>query len=238
MTRRIRTPYGGGLSLACVTALTLACAPQRDDSVTARDDRETNRPEGDRTGAVGTVGEAARDAFESRGDVREFVREAAMGGNAEVELGKLAAERAASAGVKQFGERMVQDHTKASQELKQAVSGHDVQAPTGMDEQHQDLRNRLQRASGAEFDRQYMDAMVEGHEKMRGLLQRRANDADRRDRTATTTAPAAGAGRGGDDELEAAVNRWATATVPTVEQHLQQAREIQQRLTSNRQTSR
>src|SRR4030095_16400186 len=68
---------------------------------------------------------------------RAFVKKAAMGGMVEVQLGNLAQQKAASDGVRQFGTRMVQDHTKANDELKQLAASKNLQVPAALDKEHQ-----------------------------------------------------------------------------------------------------
>ena len=87
---------------------------------------------------------------------RKFMEKAAQGGMAEVQLGKLATEKANADQVKQFGQRMVDDHGKANQELKQLASQKGVTLPTTMDKSAQKEYDRLSKLSGAEFDQEYM----------------------------------------------------------------------------------
>ncbi len=93
----------------------------------------------------------------------EFVKNAATGGLAEVELGKLAQQNAQDDQVKQFGARMEQDHGKANDELKTIAANEGIQLPTQLDKKSQQLRDRLARLQGAQFDRAYMAAMVKDH---------------------------------------------------------------------------
>lgn len=94
---------------------------------------------------------------------REFVKDAAIGGMAEVELGKLAQQNAQDEQVKQFGARMVQDHSKANDELKTIASNQGIDLPQQLDKKHEQLRDRLARLQGSAFDRAYMAAMVKDH---------------------------------------------------------------------------
>jgi putative membrane protein len=173
-----------------------------------------------RTGATATSGAQAHGAS---GDDRHFVETAAMGGHAEVELGKLAAERAQSQDVKQFAQMMITDHTKANDELKQAASRQHVDVPAPkLDQKHQQLMTKLRGLRGAEFDREYMRAMVDGHKEMKSLLEDRA---DRGGNTTARTDNRSGA-TGTSGSSTAAVNQWASKTLPSVEKHLQRAEQI------------
>jgi len=194
------------LGIACATALTVACGGNRDE---ARNETATVTQSEERAEATGAD------------DVRGFVERAAIAGMAEVQLGQMAIERATNPEVKQFAQMMVKEHTAAGQELESAVAGQ-IALPTALDEKHRDLAERLGQLSGAEFDREYMKAMVDGHQDVRDLLDNRADEPG-----ATGTA-----GTTGTDEkpTELAVNGWAARTLPTVRQHLQMAEQIAERV--------
>src|SRR5689334_21475674 len=89
-----------------------------------------------------------------------FVKKAAAGGMAEVKLGQLAEERGSNPAVKTFGRRMVQDHSKADNELKGAASKENMELPTEMDKSDQAAYDRLSKLSGDSFDRAYARDMV------------------------------------------------------------------------------
>lgn len=109
---------------------------------------------------------------------RQFLMEAAEGGLMEVELGKIAVAKAASADVKKFGQRMVDDHGKANQQLKALASKKNVTLPTAP-AKHKAEIDRLSKLSGEEFDRAYMDLMVRDHGKdVKAFHQQAASAAD------------------------------------------------------------
>src|SRR6185437_3526113 len=89
----------------------------------------------------------------SSGD-HKFMEKAAQGGMAEVKLGQLAVEKAGADQVKQFGQRMVDDHSKANDKLKQIASNKGVALPTEMDKSTQHEYDKLSKLSGADFDRE------------------------------------------------------------------------------------
>ena len=152
----------------------------------------------------------------ARLDAREFVNRMGAAGLAEVELGKLASERAMDADVKAFAQMMVRDHSRADDELSKIASQLNIQMPTQLDPVHRELVDRLSKLKG-EFDREYMAAMVKGHEDVAGLL-RSFTSADR---------PIGTSGRARGEQ---ALMEWAVKTMPTVERHLERARQIQQKL--------
>ncbi len=135
-----------------------------------------------------------------------FATQAARDGLAEVQLGQLAVEHAASPDVKQFGQRMVDDHGKANRELMALAEQKGIKVPTALDRKHQRAAARLATLHGAAFDRAYMQQMVQDHE------------ADvKRFRTE--------AQQGTDPELK----RFAATTLSTLEAHLDMARSLAQR---------
>lgn len=140
-------------------------------------------------------------------DAQGFATRAAQGGMAEVELGRLASQKAQNAEVKKFAQMMVQDHTNANTELKSLASKKNITLPTALDAEHKAVMDKLQGLSGAEFDKAYMDAMVEDHEKTVDLFQAQADD-------------------GADADLKA----FAAKTLPKLKQHLEMAESINGKL--------
>ena len=207
-------------AIGCALALTIACSDGgRSDGVVGDENRSaTIRPAGE-ADTVGTSGQADHGAT---ADARHFAEKAAYAGNAEVTLGQLATERAQHQQVKEFAQMMVRDHTKAGAELKQAMSRHDVSLPANLDDEHQRLYDRLNKLRGADFDREYMKAMVDGHMKVESMLEGRVNDHAPADRPRGTT----GTGGASKTQLDAAADQWASKALPTVEHHLQKAEQV------------
>jgi len=131
-----------------------------------------------------------------------FVTKAARGGMAEVELGKLATEKASNDEVKKFGQRMVDDHGKANDELKALAQQKNMTVPSDLSAKDKALRDRLSKLSGAAFDRAYMHAMVTDH---------RADVNEFRVQSQS----------GKDAEVKA----FAAKTLPTLEEHLRMAQD-------------
>jgi putative membrane protein len=148
--------------------------------------------------------DAAKDSSTSkmaRAD-EKFMKEAAEGNLAEVKLGELAQQHAASDSVKQFGKRMATDHQKAYDELKQLASQKGAAVPTTLDRSHQAVYDRLAKLNGADFDRAYMKDMVKDHDKDVKAFQKEANS-------------------GKDADLKA----WASQTLSTLKEHQDQAKQ-------------
>ena len=211
--------------LACAAVLTIACDARTTDRdeyspPAIRESESTTDRDGlDNDVAIGTSGQATSSAA----DARRFAEQAMMANKAEVKLGELAIQRAQSSAVKDFAQMMVRDHTKGLNDLKEAVKGQGVEEPSQLDAKHQALYDRLSKLSGAEFDRQYMTAMVEGHREVQDLLDRRAKQ--------TPAARGTSGGRPTENSpLDVAVNQWATQKLPGVKQHLQKAEQINSQL--------
>jgi putative membrane protein len=94
-----------------------------------------------------------------------FIKKAANGGMTEVELGKIAGEKAKKDDVKSFAERMVKDHGKANDDLKSVASKMNVEVPDKVNAKHQAVIDRFSKMSGDSFDAAYVKAMVKDHKK-------------------------------------------------------------------------
>ena len=134
----------------------------------------------------------------------QFAMKAAQGGVAEVQMGQLAESKGTSEAVKEFGKRMVNDHSKANEQLKQIAQQENVDLPTDMNKSDQATYDRLSKLSGAEFDREYAKLMVKDHEKDVAEFQRESRI-------------------GKDDSIK----NFAAQTLPTLQEHLQLARQME-----------
>jgi putative membrane protein len=134
---------------------------------------------------------------------REFVHKAAAGGFAEVELGRIAQQRASRASVRSFADRMVTDHGRANEELAGLARAKGLTVPEAIDASHQTLRDRLGALSGPDFDRAYMTEMVRDHTEDVALFERASETA-------------------ADPELKA----WAARSLPMLRDHLALARQV------------
>ncbi len=132
-----------------------------------------------------------------------FAKEAAQGGMAEVKLGQLAQDKGASDSVKNFGKRMVDDHSKAGDKLKDVASQENITLPTDISAKDQATYDRLSKLNGAAFDRAYAKDMVKDHEADVAAFQKEANG-------------------GRVDSLKG----FASDTLPTLRDHLTEAKEM------------
>src|SRR5262245_40158478 len=107
----------------------------------------------------------------------KFMKEAAEGGLAEVELGQLAVQKASSNQVKQFAQRMVEDHGKANDQLHELATQKNVRLPRELDAKDKAAKQRLDKLSGDEFDQAYMADMVADHKKDVAEFQKQSSEA-------------------------------------------------------------
>ena len=116
-------------------------------------------------GANGPMGPNTPDTtMSAKMDDKKFVKDAALGGMTEVELGKLATQKASRDDVKQFGQRMVDDHTKANDQLKQVASKENIPIPEALDSKHQSRIDKLSKLSGQGFDKAYIKDQLKDHQ--------------------------------------------------------------------------
>lgn len=162
----------------CAMAAMFACgSPTNDDGTNADStgairsapantdvDRDMNRDmAGDSARAgQGTAGETNRGTVDDR--TSTFMNEAAMSGMAEVQLGKLAQEKATNARVKSFGEMMVRDHTAANNDLQTIAQQKNVMLRKDLEGNHKNHYEDLSKKTGADFDKAYMKMMVDDHQ--------------------------------------------------------------------------
>lgn len=133
----------------------------------------------------------------------KFAVDAADGGMTEVEASKTAQQKAMNPRVKSFADMMVMDHSKANDELKATASTKSITLPAAISQDHQDAITKLSQKTGRDFDKAYMDMMVDDHKKVIDLFEKESNK--------------------GDDST---LKNWATNTLPTLRQHLDSAKAI------------
>jgi len=110
-----------------------------------------------------------------------FVATAAQGGMAEVELGKLAQTKATNPAVKQLADTIVADHTQANEELKQIMAKMNMAWPPEMSSKVQAEKEKLEKLSGAEFDKECVKMMIRDHKHDIRLFEREAKHAENPD---------------------------------------------------------
>ncbi len=137
----------------------------------------------------------------------DFLKKVAKGGNAEIELGHLANQKATNPAVKHFAQRMIQDHSKAGQKLATLASSKSVDLPNGKGLMNDALYLKLKALSGKDFDQAYMNAMVDDHKEDVSDFEKEASSAQ-----------------------DPAVKDFAAKTLPTLKSHLAMAEKIQAKI--------
>ena len=122
---------------------------------------------------------------------------------AEVDAGKVAAQKARNEDVKKFAQHMVDDHGKMLQEVQQLAQSKGVDVPNAPNAKHQEALKKLQSTSGAQFDKAYMSEMVKGHEETLKNVEKIASSAK-------------------DPDVKDAAQK----ALPDIKEHLQMAKEI------------
>lgn len=152
------------------------------------------------------TGKAANSANTQNSDTA-FMEKAAESGMAEVMFGKLAQSQANSQKVKDYGMMMEKDHTKANEELLGLAKQQNITLPTALASKTQNDYDALQKKSGNDFDKSFIDQMIADHQKVIQLFEIEAKN--------------------GKNEQ---VRTWAELTLPTLKQHLEHAKEIRSNL--------
>ena len=168
----------------------------------------------------------------------EFVHDVAMMNMAEIELSRIALHKATSADIKSFAQRLIDDHDAAGNQLKSVVS---ATWPAQLDDKHRELADKLASKQGADFDRDYLKAMIEGHQDLAARLESRLDVQSLADwKTAAAGRAPTGAlpdptvemrdvqprPNASDDELTKKINQWAAETYPIAQKHLDTARTL------------
>ena len=134
---------------------------------------------------------------------KEFAKKAAIGGMAEVETSKLAAQKASDAALKSFAERMVAEHTRINEALEKAASEQRITLPSGPDGDLKDRIGRLQGLSGKQFDDAYRALMVDDHKTAVALFEDKVRESPK-----------------------TPIGRFAADTVQTLRAHRQMAEDL------------
>jgi putative membrane protein len=223
-----------GLSWVAIAAITLVI---NGCSNSERTMPPSSEQPGGRPGAVGTGGAGA--------DVKsddDFVRDVAIKNTAELSLSRMALDKATDPQIKAFAQQMIDAHDAAGNKLKSVVSGQAIEWPTQLDDKQRDIAENLAEKQGDEFDREYVKAMIEGHQDLAAKLESRL------DVQSLSEWKTAAAGRTqskalpepkiamrdvqvrpdkSGNELTMKINQWAADTYPDVQKHLDAARTLE-----------
>jgi putative membrane protein len=156
--------------------------------------------------AVFATGLQAQTGSDSKAD-NKFIEKALVGNMFEIEIGKIAAQKATNPEVKGFGQKMVDDHGKANDELKKIAESKNIMIPNKLDKEHQEKLDKASKLSGSDFDKKYMKMMVKGHKRVASEYKKEAE-------------------KGKDPQTK----DYASKTLPIVQEHLKMAQDIEGKL--------
>lgn len=184
---------------------------------------------------IGTGGAGADEKSDS-----EFVNDVASMNMAEIELSRMAFEKATRPDIKAFAQQLIKDHDMSGNNLRSIVS--DQSWPAQLDDKHREIADTLAKKQGADFDRDYLKAVIEGHQNLAARLESRLDVQS----VAEWKTAAAGRTQGhalpdpreemGDvqprpnkaaGELTMKINQWAADTYPIAHKHLDTARTLE-----------
>jgi putative membrane protein len=221
--------------VAALLAILISGCSRADSTKPASSDEPGARP-----GAVGAGGAGA--------NVREdddFVRDVALKHMTEIELSRLAAGKAMDGRVKAFAQEVLDGQDEAGNRLKSVVSGASLEWPAHLEEDQREAAGELAQKQGADFDRDYVKAMVESLQNLTAKLESRLDVQSLQEwktaaagRTQNKSLPEPGAALRdvqirpdrSDRELTQTINQWAADTYPMAQKHLDAARTLENTL--------
>jgi putative membrane protein len=220
------------VALAAAFIATAAACSKTEGNRPASSEQAAERPT-----AVGTGGAGAD--VKSNG---EFVDDVAVKNMAEIELSRMALEKATSPEIKAFAQKMIDDHGVAGDSLKSVVSASSMAWPSQLDDRHRKIVDELKKARAADFERDYLKAMIEGHENLAAKLESRLDVQSLANwktaaagRTQSQALPdpdvsmrdvAVRPLKSGND-VTMKINQWAADTYPVAQKHLDTARTLE-----------
>ena len=172
----------------------------------------------------------------------EFVRDIALKNLAEVELSRMALGRTANPDIRSFSQRMIDDHGAAGRNLKSVLPQQPAEWPEQLDDRHRKIADELAKQQGTDFDRDYLEAMIEDHQNLAAKLESRLDVQSLSEwktaaagRTASKALPEPATAmrdvqvrpNKSDSELTMRINQWAADVYPIVQKHLDTARTLQ-----------
>jgi len=156
------------------------------------------------SGVPGSTADAGGTSQPLDAGDRKFVTEAAAGGMFEVQASKLAADKATDPALKTFASMLATDHSNANDELKAFASAHNLTLPTSLPKGLQAQLDKLQKASGKDFDKQYAQIVgIKDHKEDIAKFEKASSEAK-------------------NPELKA----WVDKTLPTLKEHLAAAQKL------------
>ncbi|TKK64416.1 DUF4142 domain-containing protein [Ilyomonas limi] len=200
------------LAFAFAAATLLACnsgtsSNTADSTTTFNDSNNTSAMNNGNDTSATTMNSMNTDTKPVSDMDKQFMMDAAAAGNTEVMAGQVAQNMAKNDRVKNFANMMVNDHTKAGNELKTLASQKNVTLPDSVMPKQHDALEGLRKTSAKNFDKEYIDMMVKDHKEAVSKFQMASEKCDNGD-----------------------VKTWAANTLPTLKMHLDSAQAIQKAL--------
>src|SRR5947209_6856481 len=190
-----------GLILAGCSSNNKAATPDNNSAQPASSNASANANSG--TSSSTNSGPSATNTNPDQ----DFINNAAKGNRAEIQLGKMVAAKTKDPSVKQFAQMMVKDHTDAMNKLQQVAKSKNITLPDGIPDDAQELQSKVSSDTGKQLDKDYMDGMVQDHQKDVQEFQQATNSLQDPD-----------------------IKNWATSTLPVLQKHLQKAQQIDSKL--------
>jgi putative membrane protein len=172
----------------------------------------------------------------------DFVKDIAAKNMAEIELSRMALTKATNANVKVFAQQLIDDHGAAAEKLKSVVAGQSIAWPTQLEDKHREATTELATKQGADFEREYLKAIIEGHQDLTAKLESRLDvqslaawKTAAAGRTQSQALPQPNAEmrdvavrpNQGGSEITTKINQWAADTYPIAQKHLDNARALE-----------
>ena len=188
-------------------------------------------------GAVGAGGAGA-----NLGTDEDFVRDVVLENMTEVELSRMALNASTDPAIKAFAQRLIDDHSDAAAKLKTSLAGKPIEWPGELDEKHRRTADELGEKHAADFDRDYVKAMVEGHQDLAAKLESRIDlqsladwktavaartQSNAMPEPATAMSDVAVRPAKSGNETTMSINQWAADTYPVAQKHLDAARALE-----------
>jgi putative membrane protein len=126
---------------------------------------DMNKNKNQETSQADTTARSQEKTKELSRKEKDFLMDAAKDGMLEVQLGKLASQKASSKEVKEFGQMMMSDHSQANEKIKQLASTNNIMLPDSLDDDDKDELRDMAKLSGTEFDKKFMNRMVKDHKE-------------------------------------------------------------------------
>lgn len=149
------------------------------------------------------------DDNEAKEDDSEFLVEAAAINMKEIELGKLVENNTENQGLKSYAQMLVEEHTKANEKLKAMAKEMNISLPMDLTEDGKDAYEKLKEESGEEFNKEYVNMMIKGHEEAIDEMEEAVEEAN-----------------------SEKVRAWATDMLPKLREHLAKAKDFKEKLES------